>query len=168
VRIVSSNLSAHSITRLRNPAVEAVLECNRRRREKYGPADADARSEFDSAAFDDQPIDAPANVTVELDVYRTILYLAKYQCTTAFHAFFPSTVKPCKGYHFWCAIGTPIPMFDRLVRDAIERINNGSNSSSRQANGNDRPNSAPSVLAPTIHGVSEVAVGFRCVFGHLI
>lgn len=40
-----------------------------------------------------------------LDPYRTILYyLARYQCTTAFHAFFPTTVaRACKGYHFWCA-----------------------------------------------------------------
>jgi hypothetical protein len=35
-----------------------------------------------------------------MDCYRTILYLARYQCTTAFHAFFPTTIKPCKGYHF--------------------------------------------------------------------
>lgn len=41
------------------------------------------------------------NEARRFDVYRTILYLAKYQCTTAFHAFFPATVKPCKGYHFW-------------------------------------------------------------------
>lgn len=34
------------------------------------------------------------------DIYRTILYLAKYQCTTAFHTFFPATLKPCKGCKF--------------------------------------------------------------------
>lgn len=32
--------------------------------------------------------------------YRTLLYLAKYQCTTAFHTFFPATLKPCKGCTF--------------------------------------------------------------------
>lgn len=36
-----------------------------------------------------------------LDCYRTLLYLARYQCTTAFHAFFPTTTRACKGYHFW-------------------------------------------------------------------
>jgi hypothetical protein len=34
----------------------------------------------------------------ELDVYQTVLYLAKYQCTSAFHVFFPAQTKPCKGY----------------------------------------------------------------------
>ena len=43
-------------------------------------------------------------VSIELDCYRTVLYLARYQCTTAFHAFFPTTIRACKGYHFWCAI----------------------------------------------------------------
>lgn len=37
----------------------------------------------------------------EVDIYRTILYLAKYQCTSAFHSFFPATIKACKGYHYW-------------------------------------------------------------------
>ena len=31
-------------------------------------------------------------VSIEMDCYRTILYLARYQCTTAFHAFFPTTI----------------------------------------------------------------------------
>lgn len=71
--------------------------------------------------------------------YATYLYLAKYQCTSAFHTFFPAVLKPCKGYHFWCSMGSPMPMFDRLLREAD----------------------------PTIH-ISELALGFRCVFGHLI
>lgn len=99
--------------------------------------------------------------SAELDVYRTILYLAKYQCTTAFHAFFPAVTKPCKGYHFWCAIGTPSPIFDRLLRDAAERI--------RTAGcGGGRYPQPPAVVAPAVQDVSDVAVGFRCVFGHLI
>lgn len=93
-----------------------------------------------------------ASPSVELDVYRTMLYLAKYQCTTAFHTFFPATTKPCKGYHFWCATGTPLPMFDRLVRDGVQRINNSKDHT---------------MIAP-IRDVSDVALGFRCVFGHLI
>jgi hypothetical protein len=87
----------------------------------------------------------------ELDVYRTILYLAKYQCTTVFQAFFPATLKPCKGYHFWCAIGTPLPIFDRMLRDAMRRVHQ------KESN-----------IALPMHHVSDVAVAFRCVFGHLI
>ena len=118
----------------------------------YTTASDDAISEAHAAVkFPIQPESSEHFPSVELDVYRTILYLAKYQCTTAFHSFFPATVKPCKGYHFWCAIGTPLPMFDRLIRDAVKRANNG----------------GQSVITPS-REVSDVALGFRCVFGHLI
>jgi len=139
-------------------SVEAVLECNKRRREKFASCDNDAssdvNSEVDQANFDTVITSPPS---VELDVYRTILYLAKYQCTTAFHAFFPAVTKPCKGYHFWCAIGTPAPIFDRLLREAAERIRRG-NAGGRNS----------SVVLPVVQHVSDVAIGFRCVFGHLI
>lgn len=86
-----------------------------------------------------------------LDCYRTIIYLARYQCTTAFHAFFPTTTRPCKGHHFWCAQGTaPLPIFDRAFREAAE------NYSRRRK-----------LLVP-IPDVSGVALGFRSVFGHII
>ena len=87
----------------------------------------------------------------ELDYYRTILYLARYQCTTAFHAFFPTTLKPCKGFHFLCAQGTaPLPIFDRAFREAA--ISFGKQKT---------------MLVP-IPEISGVALGFRSVFGHII
>ena len=88
--------------------------------------------------------------STDLDCYRTLLYLTRYQCTTAFHAFFPTTVKACKGYHFWCAQGTPLPIFDRAFREAAEEYNKKSKR-----------------IVP-IPDVSDVALGFRCVFGHVI
>lgn len=84
-----------------------------------------------------------------IDCYRTILYLARYQCTSAFHAFFPATLKPCKGYHFWCPM-VPVPIFDRLFREAVKRI---------------RTNNV--AVAP-INEVGATALAFRSVFGHLI
>eukprot|EP00986_Skeletonema_menzelii_P013803 scaffold8428_cov151-Skeletonema_menzelii.AAC.1 len=99
-----------------------------------------------------------------LDCYRTLLYLARYQCTTAFHAFFPTTTRACKGYHFWCAQGTPRPIFDRAFREAADDYNhNRGNSNNDDADGNDNK-----AISPAIHGVSEVGVGFRCIFGHMI
>jgi len=87
----------------------------------------------------------------ELDCYRSILYLARYQCTTAFHAFFPTTVRACKGYHFWCAQGTsPYPIFDRAFREAAETY------------------SKQQKLQVPISSTSPVALGFRSVFGHVI
>ena len=85
----------------------------------------------------------------DIDCYRTILYLAKYQCTSAFHAFFPATIKPCKGYHFWCPM-VPLPIFDRLFREAVKRV---------------RANNVG--IAP-IHEVQEISLAFRSVFGHLM
>ena len=134
-------------------AVEAVMSCNRRRLQQYGPGIDEAFGETQSAVG--MPVQSETNdfpPSVELDVYRTIIYLAKYQCTTAFHSFFPATIKPCKGYHFWCAMGTPLPMFDRLMRDGVKRANSSKDHG---------------VVAP-VRDVSDVALGFRCVFGHLI
>mmetsp|Transcript_9329 Transcript_9329/g.20230 ORF Transcript_9329/g.20230 Transcript_9329/m.20230 type:complete len:281 (+) Transcript_9329:1796-2638(+) len=84
-----------------------------------------------------------------IDCYRTILYLAKYQCTSAFHAFFPATLKPCKGYHFWCPM-VPLPIFDRLFREAVTTVR------------------AHNAGIPPIHEVQEVPLAFRSVFGHLM
>lgn len=90
------------------PVIECLIRCNKRRREKFGAAAINASSNDTNCGGCSLPTDGPKSETtlvdmpsVELDAYRTILYLAKYQCTTAFHAFFPATLKPCKGYHFW-------------------------------------------------------------------
>ena len=107
------------------PAIEAVLQCNDDRRAKFG------RSQ-----------------NMELDCYRTLLYLTRYQCTSAFHKFFPTTSKTCKGYHFWCPNAT-VSIFDRMFREALDRV---------RAEGN---------LTP-VHDVSDIALGFRSVFGHII
>lgn len=89
--------------------------------------------------------------STDLDCYRTILYLARYQCTTAFHAFFPTTTRACKGYHFWCAQGTaPLPIFDRAFREAAESYGK-----------------REKILVP-IPEVSDIALSFRSVFGHII
>ncbi len=109
------------------PAVEAVLQCNDDRRAKYGVS---------------------ADRNVELDCYSTLLYLTRYQCTSAFHKFFPTTSKTCKGYHFWCPNST-VSIFDRMFRDALDRV---------RAQGNITP----------INDVSDIALGFRSVFGHII
>lgn len=128
------------------PVLECVFRCNKRRMDEAREARNDMPVELgltESASFRDA-------TSVELDYYRTLLYLAKYQCTSVFHVFFPETAKPCKGYHFWCAIGTPLPIFDHLFREAVKRL---------QSKGN--------VIAP-LHDVSDVALGFRSVFGHII
>lgn len=77
------------------PVIDCLLECNERRRIVFSAS----TKKGDSEKFVDETNADQQNI--EFDVYRTILYLAKYQCTTAFHSFFPATVKPCKGYHFW-------------------------------------------------------------------
>jgi hypothetical protein len=120
-------------------------------------------------------------VTSELEVYRAVLYLAKYHCTTAFSAFFPATVKPCKGYHFWCAMGSPVSVFDRLWRDAVERIKNDNGTAQPLPHHRDHVLGAgahhggrqahyyiPSTVVPSLPDVSDVALAFRSVFGHLI
>lgn len=113
------------------PVIECTLQCIRRMRDQV-------------------PKSIRYTPSIEMDCYRTILYLAKYQCTTAFHVFFPAATKPCKGYHFWCAFGTPLPIFDRMFRDAVKRIKDSEN------------------LIIPVHAVSDVALGFRCVFGHIV
>jgi hypothetical protein len=132
------------------PVVECLLRCNKRRRDKYGVAlsatsSSDVHSSYSLPVAHSDGESVPIQ-SIELDCYRTILYLAKYQCTTAFHAFFPATLKPCKGYHFWCPIA-PLPIFDRLLREAVKRARVKDNT-----------------FAP-IYDVSDVALGFRCVFG---
>ncbi len=107
------------------PAVEAVLQCNADRRARYG---RDKNTEF--------------------ECYRTLLYLSRYQCQSAFHKFFPTTSKACKGYHFWCPNST-VSIFDRMFREALDRI---------RAKG----------VATPVHDISDVALGFRGVFGHII
>ena len=107
------------------PAIEAVLQCNDDRRAKFGRGN-----------------------DVELECYLTLLYLTRYQCTSAFHKFFPTTSKTCKGYHFWCPNAT-VSIFDRMFREALDRV---------RAQGNITP----------VHDVSDIALGFRSVFGHII
>ena len=146
------------------PVVECLLRANKRRREKYATigstsmtssgSHGNSGSDIGSSSLALIPTRSDGNdstglwpfYTVELDCYRTVLYLAKYQCTSAFHSFFPATLKPCKGYHFWCPIA-PVPIFDRLLHDAIRRVRTKS-----------------SGFAP-FHDVSDVALGFRSVFG---
>ena len=76
-------------------------------------------------------------------------------------------------------MGTPLPTFDGLVRDGIQRYYQKSSSSSlqqqqnqqqQQQQGSTHNNSSHNniVPAPTIRTVSDAALGFRCVFGHLI
>lgn len=90
------------------------------------------------------------STSAELDCYRTILYLARYHCVTAFHVFFPTYTKACKGYHFWCAQGTPWSIFDRAFREAAQEYGKKHN------------------LIVPLPDVADVSIGFRCVFGHII
>jgi hypothetical protein len=136
------------------PVLETMLRCNRKRRASYSHNSIDSGSDVASSICRPESsagIQVALIPSAELDCYRTILYLAKYQCTSAFHVFFPTIAKPCKGYHFWCAIGTPLPIFDRLLRDAMRRVRAKDNNS----------------YTP-MQEASDVALGFRCVFGHLI
>ncbi len=61
-----------------------------------------------------------------------------------------------------CAQGTPRPIFDRAFREAADDYNHnrGNNANSDDADGK--------AIRLTIHGVSDVGVGFRCIFGHMI
>lgn len=142
------------------PVVECLLRVNKRRREKYAgvgvvsltssTSNGNSGSEIGSSSLALIPSRSEGNDStaqnVELECYRTALYLAKYQCTSAFHAFFPATIKPCKGYHFWCPIAT-LSIFDRLLHEAVKRARSKSNGYS------------------PFHDVSDVALGFRSVFG---
>lgn len=135
------------------PVVEEAIECNRRRRQQCSESPLnDTSSDVQCASSFAQSSDGGWSSHSDIDIYRTLLYLAKYQCTTAFHTFFPATAKPCKGYHFWCANGTPIPTFDRLLRDAVRRIKANKDQYS----------------GFSVHEVSDVALGFRSTFGHFI
>jgi hypothetical protein len=128
------------------PVLECVFRCNTRRLAIAREARNDVPIEL-GLVGSASSLDCPS---VELDCYRTLLYLAKYQCTSAFHVFFPESAKPCKGYHFWCAIGTPLPIFDHLFREAVKRIR------------------AKDTSFTPVHDISDVALGFRCVFGQII
>jgi hypothetical protein len=182
------------------PVVECMLRVNKRRLAKYAGIGAGASltsstsngnsgSDVGSSSLALIPTPSDGNdfgtaQSVELECYRTVLYLAKYQCTSAFHAFFPATIKPCKGYHFWyvfpldvslklyyghtitctvctfshcfrflslecrCPIAT-LSIFDRLLHEAVNRARTKSNGYS------------------PFHDVSDVALGFRSVFGKL-
>ena len=107
------------------PVIECVLQRNIDRAERYGPYDK-------------------SNTT--LDCYKTLLYLTRYQCTSAFHRFFPGVVRPCKGWHFWCPTGT-VSVFDRMFRDAVVRLRSH---------------------GTKIHEPSDQALGFRSVFGQIV
>jgi len=134
------------------PVLQCIVHCNRRKLEKLNGQELlllDAKNNRKHKTEDYYSFTS-SNET--LDCYRTILYLAKYQCTTAFHIFFPATSKGCKGYHFWCSIGTPQPIFDRLFRNALIRLNGEEDSS----------------LFESIAYVSDIALGFRCIFGHVL
>merc|ERR1712085_208054 len=108
------------------PVVECVFNRNKARQEMVLCPSQRNDTSFESAGTIDFSFGASTEVSlvqtsIELDCYRTILYLARYQCTTAFHAFFPTTIRACKGAHFWCAQGTkPYPIFDRAFREAAE------------------------------------------------
>lgn len=137
------------------PVLECALRCNMRRKEKAGVDVYKHENSIDESSAASNALNTSSEIanivdSIELDCYRTILYLAKYQCTTAFHVFFPAETKACKGYHFWCAFGTPMPIFDRLFREAVKEIQGKDGS-----------------FIP-VHEVSDIALGFRCVFGHLI
>jgi hypothetical protein len=135
------------------PVVECVLERNRLRKQINSCTSLNNLSfeSAGSASFHSGTSTEASTMPTskELDCYRTILYLARYQCTTAFHAFFPTTTRPCKGYHFWCAQGTaPLPIFDRAFREAADTFGK------RQK-----------MLVPI---PESAALGFRSVFGHII
>lgn len=138
------------------PVVECVFNRNQARQEIAFSTRQRSDNSFESAGTIDFSFGASTDASVvpasiELDCYRTILYLARYQCTTAFHAFFPTTIRACKGAHFWCAQGTkPFPIFDRAFREAAESYGK-----------------QKKLLVP-LPMPSSVALAFRSVFGHVI
>jgi DENN (AEX-3) domain/uDENN domain/dDENN domain len=134
--------------------LDTAVSCNKRRRDAFNNIqESVVFTNFESTTSSVAHGES-TTFSVELDIYKVLMYLAKYQCTSAFHTFFPATTKPCKGYHFWCAIGTPLPNFDRLFREAKRRANTSDGNREK--------------VVPTLHDVSDVALAFRCVFGHLI
>jgi hypothetical protein len=140
------------------PVVECVFERNSARNQKQNAIrshEASAlNSSFESLGYSSFSVGESHEVTpgrsIELDCYRTVLYLARYQCITAFHAFFPTMTKACKGYHFWCCQGTPWSIFDRAFKEAAQEYLERNK-----------------VIVP-ISDVGDVAIGFRCIFGHII
>lgn len=158
------------------PVVECVLKCNKRRQEKFGTqaiestaSGSEVGSSYITPALSESDGRSSAlssiGNTVELDCYRTVMYLAKYQCTSAFHAFFPATLKPCKGYHFWCPVA-PVPIFDRLFREAVERLRTTKSATLSSSSMASAAHTTASM--PVVYDVSDIALGFRSVFGHLI
>ena len=138
------------------PVVECVFQRNLIRNQKQN-ARANSGSSFLNSSFESVGL-APFSLgessgaqlaSSELDCYRTMLYLARYQCMTAFHAFFPTSTKGCKGYHFWCP-SVPWSIFDRAFREAAQEYGKRNK------------------LMVPIPDVSDVAIGFRCIFGHII
>ena len=138
------------------PVIECFLQCNDKREGGIKRSQTDVSgseilgSEAGTSISGANQSASSSGATIDMDCYRTLLYLARYQCTSAFHTFFPATAKPCKGYHFWCAQGTPLAVFDRFFRDAANRL--------RTRGGNFAP----------IQDASDISIGFRCVFGHVI
>lgn len=145
-------------TRDFKPVVDVIVRGNVHRHEQF---EGSVNTSFVASDFHQDEtnptssdISAALSPTVELEIYRTVLYLAKYQCTSMFHAFFPASTKAhCKGYHSWCSNRIPLPMFDRLLRDGAQRYKNSHKDT---------------VGTNLVKSPSEVALGFRCVFGHLI
>lgn len=139
------------------PVVECVFQRNLIRNQKQdervknGPSALNASFESSgSVPFSlGESSDTQMNYSVELDCYRTVLYLARYQCMTAFHAFFPTIQKACKGYHFWCP-SVPWSIFDRAFREAAQDYGKKNK-----------------MIVP-IQDIPDVAIGFRCIFGHVI
>jgi len=63
-----------------------------------------------------------------------------------------------------CAQGTPRPIFDRAFREAADDYNRNRGND----NNDDTDANNDKAIDSAIHGVSEVGVGFRCIFGHMI
>uniref|UniRef100_A0A7S2PH45 UDENN domain-containing protein n=1 Tax=Leptocylindrus danicus TaxID=163516 RepID=A0A7S2PH45_9STRA len=153
------------------PVLDAIMQCNHKNRSKHQliksnshASTAAAGSSIGSPALTDELTsrnDTNSTATMELNCYRTMLYLVRYQCTSAFHRFFPTTAKPCRGYHFWCANGAcPHSTFDKMYAKAVAKLQlqMGSHHHKQQLHHHHQ----------CLEAVSDTAVGFRCVFGHII
>lgn len=142
------------------PVLNCALRCNIRRIEeakKKSPKKDLSLKSWMKSGLKKTTRETIVTPSVELDCYRTLLYLAKYQCTTAFHVFFPTTIKACKSYHIWCPQNT-LNVFDRFFREARDKISLQQQQQQNQQ-GTD-----------TLHiqEVSDIALGFRSVFGHVL
>lgn len=67
-----------------------------------------------------------------------------------------------------CAQGTPRPIFDRAFREAADDYNHNRGNENDDDDTDANDNTAIGRPAVIVHGVSEVGVGFRCIFGHMI